>query len=429
MSHLLFYAEVVIVFLAMITVLVFAHELGHYLFARWFGMGVEEFAVGFGRPILGIYYRRKYKIPLTEQQADAWERGELEVPMPEGLPKMLEACSEPGELVRDPEGSYLAEVTNFTVRALPIGGFVRIRGMTPEEQGREAQVPGGFFSRPPWQRFVVLAAGPVFSVLAGLVILVPYNMVVGKASLSHEPVVAYVDPQGRGAAAGLKEHDRILAVDGQDITDYFQVIQAVRSHPEVPLHFNVERAGKRLELVVTPMRDKEPTPVFDSTLDLSDKKEIQGKIGAITAQIHTPMPFGDATREACLVPVVTVVGLVKSALHWNQLKDQVGGPVSIVRVTAEATNEGLGQVVQTAAILSISLGIFNLLPIFPLDGGQMLVALAEMLRRGRRLSMRAQGVIATVGVSALFMLIVGALYLDFQRFQPEHPKPNAAAPK
>src|SRR5579863_3056460 len=187
LKTILFDAGVAAVLLAMLTVLVFAHELGHYLFARLFGMGVEEFAIGFGRPLLGTYYRRKYRIPLTEDQADAWERGELDVPMPEGLPKALESCSEPGELVREPAGPYLAETTNFTVRLLPVGGFVRIRGMSPDAHGKETQVPGGFFSKPPWQRLIVLFAGPLFSVLAGLLILIPYLMVVGIPRNGHEP--------------------------------------------------------------------------------------------------------------------------------------------------------------------------------------------------------------------------------------------------
>ncbi len=84
---LLFDLRVAIVFVVMLMALVFAHEFGHYIFARLFGMGIEEFAIGFGRPRLGTYYRRKYRIPLSKDQVEAWERGEFEMPLPEGLPK------------------------------------------------------------------------------------------------------------------------------------------------------------------------------------------------------------------------------------------------------------------------------------------------------------------------------------------------------
>ncbi|MHB8636492.1 MAG: M50 family metallopeptidase [Fimbriimonadaceae bacterium] len=420
----LFDIRVLVVFLAMITVLVFAHELGHYLFARLFGMGVEEFAVGFGRPLVGTYYRRKYRIPLSPEQADAWERGELEVPIPEGLPKVLEAHSEPGALVRESAGAYLDETTNFTVRALPIGGFVRIRGMTPEERGKETQVPGGFYSKPPLQRLVVLFAGPVFSVLAGLLILIPYLMVVGNAQNGHDPVLEVL-PGGRGAIGGLRDGDRVVAVAGKPISDFYQLIQAVRGSAEKPLKIEVERGGKSLSLTVTPRRDKAPSDVIGPNLLPNGQKRIQGKLDVGSVPVHVPLGFGPAATEALATPLLAVEGLASGLIHPAQLKESVGGPVSIVRVTAAATNEGVSQVVFIAAELSISLGIFNLLPIFPLDGGQMLVAFAEMLRRGRRLSMKAQTVVATMGFGAIVMLVVGVLYIDIQRI---HTDSAASAP-
>lgn len=417
--------RVIVVFLAMITVLVFAHELGHYLFARLFGMGVEEFSIGFGRPKLGTYYRRKYRIPLTNDEADAWERGELEIPPPEGMPS-LEGYSEPGELVRDPAGCYLAETTNFTVRALPIGGFVRIRGMQPDANGKETQYPGGFFSKPPWQRLVVLFMGPLFSVLAGLALLIPYMMFVGKEALSHEPVIAYLDPESPAKKAGMELGDRIAAVDGKAISDFYQVVVAVRESAGKELTFHIIRGSKSVDLKITPVADAKPTQVLDADLNLTDKLQIQGKLLARPQIVHDPLPFSAAAWEACKVPVLTVAGLASGLFHPAELKDQVGGPVTMVRVTAEAANDGLAQVVKTAGLLSVSLGIFNLLPIFPLDGGQMLVALAEMLRRGRRLSMKAQATVATMGFSTILVMVVCVLYLDLQRLHNDNAGPSRA---
>ena len=421
----LFDIRVVLVFLAMLTVLVFAHELGHYLFARLFGMGVEEFAIGFGRPVVGTYYRRRYRIPLAPDQADAWERGELDVPMPEGLPKALESCSEPGELVRDPAGAYLAETTNFTVRALPLGGFVRIRGMTPEAQGKETQVPGGFYSKPPWQRLIVLFAGPLFSVLAGLIILTAHEMIAGEQVMSHHPVLAEVMPDGAGYKGGLREGDRIVSIDKQPISDFYEVVKQVRSHVGKPVSFVVDRAGKMMNLQVTPMLEDRPSLVLGPNLQPSGEMARQAKLQVRPELVSVRLGFVDATRAAVEVPIVTVASLFEGVIHPSQLKEQVGGPVSIVRVTAEATHDGVAQVFRIAGILSVSLGIFNLLPIFPLDGGQMLVSFAEMLRRGRRLSMKAQGIVATMGFSAILMLVVSVLYIDLQRLHNDNAKPPA----
>ena len=131
LTHLGDYALLTVVFLFMISALVAAQELGHYLFARLFGMGVEEFAIGYGKKPLFTWLRKPYKV-----------RGHS------------------GEDLGE------SETTDFTVRPWPLGGFVKIKGMMPEEDGSEINVRGGFYNKPPWQRFVVLLAGPAFSVVS-----------------------------------------------------------------------------------------------------------------------------------------------------------------------------------------------------------------------------------------------------------------------
>jgi regulator of sigma E protease len=274
-----------------------------------------------------------------------------------------------------------------------------------------------------------LFAGPVFSVLAGLLILIPYDLVTGKQVMSHATVLAVVTPGGPGYNGGLREGDRIVSIDQKPITDFYQVIQQVTSHPDKPLGFVVERAGKLMPLTVTPALEEKVSPVIGPDLLQTEELKKQAKLQVAPKLDSVPVGFWTATKDALEVPVLTVAGLAEGVVHPSRLKENVGGPVSIVRATADATHEGLGRVVFMAGILSVSLGIFNLLPIFPLDGGQMLVSFAEMLRKGRRLSMKAQGIVAAMGFSAIVMLVVSVLYIDIERIHTDTAKPTKASAK
>jgi Predicted membrane-associated Zn-dependent proteases 1 len=158
----------VLVFLLIITVLVAAHEYGHYLFAKIFGMGVEEFAIGFGRNPIWTYRRKTYRLPIARDQVvEPYSESSAS-----GMPGEMTRRTITPVVVETPEGRYIEETTNFTIRAWPLGGFVRIKGMMPEDDGSEVRIPGGFYSKDPWKRFIVLLAGPVFSVLAGVIMLI-----------------------------------------------------------------------------------------------------------------------------------------------------------------------------------------------------------------------------------------------------------------
>src|SRR5207237_324639 len=146
----------IVAFLAMICVLVGAHEYGHFLFARLFKMEIEEFAIGFGKPKMSWMKRKG---------------------------------------------------TEFTFRPVPLGGFVRIKGMQPEEDGSEIHVPNGFYSKPAWQRFAVLFAGPAFSILFGVVLLFGLFTIVGPRKVVDTPVIDNISADGPAAKAGMQPGD------------------------------------------------------------------------------------------------------------------------------------------------------------------------------------------------------------------------------
>lgn len=424
MNTFLFDLLVVVVFLTMISILVAAHEYGHYLFARVFNMGVEEFAIGMGK---------KLRI---------WRRSETSTPVPADYvhdPNAVSAgmsfeggsISKTNSRVEDtPAGRMLIEPTEFTIRMLPIGGFVRIKGMVPEEDGSEVHIPGGFYSKPPWQRLVVLVGGPLFSVLAGLIILTTLYSTVGKDMPDNRPVLGQIFEKADGKdqpafKAGLHEGDVIAAVNGTAITSFYQFVKLVNASPKVALKVDYVRQGTHRTTTLTP--DLGSCANFLPDLSpAADSPKVQGLMGVRLPIKHVVLTPPAAFVEACRVPILAVEGLIGIIVHPSRFKDEAGSAVTMVRVTAEATHQGLAKIIEWAGLLSIMVGIFNLLPIPPLDGGQMAMAFAELLRGGRRLSIRVQNTVVNAGVVAVLMLFVAAMVIDVQRLTDRsNPSPPA----
>lgn len=399
---------VAVVFPTMLIVLVGAHEMGHYLFARLFGMATEEFAIGmFGKPLV-VLGKRRYTIPLRPGD-DPGNRGE---------PNPLEggATAEPTEVVETPNGRLLRETTVFTIRPWPVGGFVRIKGMIPQEDGGETRVPGGFFSKAPWKRWVVLAAGPAFSMIAGVLLLIPVLTIQGVQKPTGRPVVADLivgDPADKG---GLKPKDRIVSVDGTTTSTWFDVLSNVRDKGEKPIALVIERDGKRLEKTVVGRLDESPTDVADAKGEPTGERRVQTKLGMSAEWKQASIPFGEAVGVAVKMPYRSAMDLIGKLSHPAELKKSVGGPGTMIMATSASVDQGFGSIMTLAALLSISLGIFNLLPFPPLDGGQMWIAFVEMLRGGRRLSMRTQVRVINVGFAFVLMLICTVLAIDVQRW-------------
>lgn len=355
----------IIVFLLVLTVLVVAHEYGHYLFARRYGMEVEEFCA------LGLPFGKKI------------------------------------ELGRNKDGMV------FTMYPfVPLGGFVKIKGMIPQEDGGEVHIPGGFYSKPPWQRIVVLFAGPVFSLLAGVIALIPLYMAVGVQGFSSKPVIGYLSKEGVAAKVGMKPGDRILSVDGTQVSTFFDMASIVREKPNQTIEITFERKAEKKTVQVTPT----PLvgPVLDRNFEPTAESRLQGKLGIKPMVVRTPLAFARATEEAVLTPWKMLSGLVKT--KPAEFKDQVGGPIAIFQATGQMVEEGMADVIGFACMLSISLGILNLLPIPPFDGGQMLIAFVEMIGRRKRLSMRLQTWMFGVGYVLVVLLLLVTTANDIGRF-------------
>lgn len=398
MNQALHILQVGIVFLLMITVLVAAHELGHYLFARLFRMGIHEFAIGFGRPKLWTWRRSHERM----------EDGTI-------------------------------QETEFNFRAWPLGGFVRIRGMEPMEDGSERQIPNGFYSRPAWQRFIVLLAGPVFSVASGLLVLTVIYWSQGAPKMLSPgvpdvtPQVERVEPGYAAANAGVLPEDTVTAVDGTSVASALDVKRLLREHvrdqgADRPLQISVDRAGKPLTFALVPRIGDKPEPILDERGQPTGQTALPARIGVVFRQKRVPVALQDAVARSVEVTGVAGKSLVAVFTRPKEAKENVGGVVSMVGATDAVVSEGIEQTLGLAAMLSISIGFFNLLPVPPLDGGQMLLAVAEMVRGGRRPSLKFQNALVSIGSVMLLTLFVGVLILDVSRVVESRKKSKPTTP-
>ena len=396
------------VYLSMLLVLVGAHEFGHYLFARLFGMGAEEFALGMGgKP--WTYARRRYTVPVREGE-DPKMRGDGST-LFEGQGGTVAPVLE-----RTPDGkAVLHETTLFTIRPYPLGGFVRIKGMMPEEDGSETRIPGGFFSKSPLKRWIVLAAGPAFSVVAGILLLIPVLSVYGLDKPTGRPVIGGLLSDGAAYKAGLRAGDRIVSVDGVSTNTWFDIVKNVRDKGTHPIQIVSEHEGKRRTLTFVGKVEEVPSSIATAEGKDSGVSRRQTKLGALPEAKVTPVPLNDALSAAVQYPYASTMFLIERLRQPAELAKNLGGPGTMIKATSEAVDEGAWGVVRLAALLSISVGIFNLLPFPPLDGGQMWIAFVEMLRGGRRLSMRTQVRVLNLGFAMVILLIGTVLVIDVRR--------------
>ncbi|MBS1721595.1 MAG: site-2 protease family protein [Armatimonadetes bacterium] len=310
--------------------------------------------------------------------------------------------------------------TEFSLLCWPLGGFAAIHGMHPKEDGSETQITGGFYSKPPLARFIVLFAGPLFSILFGVLILTGLKTVTGKPIPDQSAKIGAVDESGPGAKSGLKVGDRIVTINGKPVASFYDVVKDVRysyrklgdKYEPVPVFIGVERDGRQFNFKATPRIDPEPQPLRNEKMEIVEELAVQAKLGIGPSLTYAPLSLGEAFVDAARTPVDLVSNLAHSVAKPATLAQNIGGPASIAKEVTEASKLGFDVVLTLGGLLSISLGVMNLLPIVPFDGGQMTVAFAEMLRGGRRLSLQFQTAISTIGAFLVIALILGIVTLD-----------------
>ncbi|ODT80371.1 MAG: RIP metalloprotease RseP [Pelagibacterium sp. SCN 64-44] len=357
----------VIPFLAVLTVIVFVHEMGHYLVARWNGVAIQTFSVGFGRELFG------------------WN---------------------------DRHG------TRWRISAIPLGGYVRFVGdmnaaslPDPEAAAKvdPALAPSLFVNKSVWQRIAVVAAGPIANLL--LTFFVLYALLLGYGRYTIPPVIGDVLPGSVAEAAGFQPGDLVTAVDGYAVHGFEDFQRYVATSPERPVAVDFERNGAAQSLTLTP----EAVQVEDR---FGNNQRI-GRIGVsrsveeadVTLYRPGPIEAIGMTGEEIRFIIQRTAAFLGDFFVGRGDVEQLGGPVKVAKVSGEVATLGIVALINLMALLSLNIGIFNLLPIPMLDGGHLLYYVAEAIR-GRPLSMRVQEIGFRFGFALVLGLMVFTLFND-----------------
>ena len=329
--------------------LIFTHELGHYYAARWTGVVVQEFAIGFGHKIF------------SRKQGD----------------------------------------TLYSLRIFPIGGFVKLAGMDPNDEYYHSE--GGFAAQSLWKRAFIMLAGSLVHLLLTIIIFFLLAFAVGlPVDYVDKGQVGEVLANGPAARAGLQQGNIILKVNDKETPTWQEVAQEIHRHPEERVNFAIRRGNDNFVLEITPDRNAE------------DK----GIIG-ISPALHLQRM---SVLEAAKFAPVQTWSLFKAMMNglWVLLTGRAGsdglvGPVGLAQMIGGAARSGLFYLMQLTAVLSLNFSIINLLPLPALDGGRIMMLGVEAIRR-KPLDPEKEGIFHFVGFVLLIALTLYVTFKDILRF-------------
>jgi regulator of sigma E protease len=284
--------------------------------------------------------------------------------------------------------------TLYQVGAIPLGGYVQIAGLNPEDEAIDPADPRAYPNRPAWQRFATIAAGPLINYGFAVVLIFILHAIIGVYGVTARRVL----PDRPAAAAGVLPGDQLYRIDGYLISDYHEVLFMVDSAKGQPLKLEVIRGGQLQTLSIVPAKDGERWKI-GIEMDLSD-----------TLQRHSPLT---SLRHSVLVPFM----LSMQTLH--NLSQVVRGkqpadfksPVGITRIMKEQMQRGLVIGLQFVAMISALLGLFNLLPLPALDGGRLVFLGWELVTR-RPVNQRVEQIVHLVGMVLLFGMLLVLMVKD-----------------
>lgn len=419
----------IIIFLLVLSVLVLAHEWGHFITARKFGVAAEEFGLGFPPRIFGVQIWRSPKLEkLVETE-------EVEVAI-KTLP-----LSAGGEIVKEVITDKIREIdtvkkviswrliwgakeltaedkkfgTVYSLNWLPLGGFVKIKG----ENGEGESDRDSFASRPIWQRAVMLAAGVIMNIILAMVLIIsgfmvglPQSLDSGldaRAQISDRKIQIVQVVKGLPAEkAELKEWDMIVSIDNKQFLNFSELQSYVDSRIGKQLAYKIKRGQELLDKPITPVMMTETG---------------KGGVGVAISETGTVRyPWYLAIWQGFKLTFILIWAIIvafyeffKGLFVGQGISADLAGPVGIARITGQVAREGFVYLMQFTALLSINLAVINFFPFPALDGGRFLFLIIEKIK-GAPVKREVENVIHNIGFALLMILVLVVTFRDVAKF-------------
>jgi regulator of sigma E protease len=357
MDFILYY---VLPFVFVLGVLIFFHELGHFLVAKSFGVKVLKFSLGFG-------------------------------------PKLI--------------GKKVGE-TEYLVSSIPLGGYVKLFGENQDEEPDSLSpddLKRSFSQQHVLKRIAIVVAGPVFNFILALLVFCFFFMAAGKQVMT--PEIGQVRAESPADRAGLKKGDVIVSMDGQDVGSWEQIKEKVEGSGGKQIHFLVKRGDDLIRTRIV--------PETSTVKNIFGEETPSYLIGVVAAgkYIQVPLsPFAavtEGTKRTWEVTSLTVLTIVKLFERVVPIK-ALGGPIMIGQMTGQIAQEDLTYLIPFMAVISVNLAVLNLLPVPILDGGFILFLLIELFT-GKPLGLRKRDWAQRVGLFLLTLLMAFVIYNDITR--------------
>lgn len=344
-------------FVIVLGILVFFHELGHFLVARFFGVGVEKFSLGFGLKLIGK------KIGITE----------------------------------------------YRISAIPLGGYVKMVGEDPDSEIDPEDIPISFTHKHVLKRILIVAAGPLFNLLLAVIIFFGIFLFSGMYIL--KPSVGKVTEGTPAQAAGLRQGDLITAIDRVPVESWDEMSELISSSKGRRLALSVDREESLVTITVRPELKKTKNLFGEDTdryiIGISAAGDVYSKA------LNPFQALAESVSQTYKISRLTIISIVK-LIQGKISTKTLGGPIMIAEMAGQQAKAGAGNLVFFIALLSINLAILNFLPIPVLDGGHLVFFFLEAVI-GRPVNTRMREIAQQVGIFVLILLMVYVFYNDIAR--------------
>lgn len=338
-------------------VLIFFHELGHFLVARLFGVGVERFSLGFGPKLVG----------------------------------------------------RTIGITDYRISAIPLGGYVKMVGEEPDAEVDPADIPISFTHKHVFKRILIVAAGPMFNMLLAVIIFFVIFQISGLLIL--KPVIGEVKEDTPAHRSGLEKNDQVLAIDDLAVESWEDMARIITSSQGKTLAISLRRGDSEIAVNVTPERK-----TYKNIFNEDTERYVIGVTasGEVSSKDLTVLQaFSEGVIQTYNIAALTIKSVVK-LIQGTLSPKTLGGPIMIAQMAGQQARQGMTSLAFFIALISINLAILNLLPIPVLDGGHLLFFFIEALT-GRPVSIRVREIAQQAGVFVLILLMIYVFYNDITR--------------